>query len=177
MANPISNNKQNSFTKEELLTCGRGELFGAGNAQLPLPPMLMFDRIVSITEDGGKYGQGQIIAELDVHPGMWFFDCHFTGDPVMPGCLGLDAMWQLVGFFLGWMGGPGRGRALGAGEVKFTGQVLPTAKLVRYHIDLKRVIMRKLVMGIGDARMEVDGREIYVANDLRVGLFTRTDNF
>jgi 3-hydroxyacyl-[acyl-carrier protein] dehydratase / trans-2-decenoyl-[acyl-carrier protein] isomerase len=169
--------KQNQFSKEELLSCGRGEMFGAGNAQLPLPPMLMFDRIVSITEDGGQYGNGQIIAELDVTPDLWFFDCHFTGDPVMPGCLGLDAMWQLVGFYLGWAGGPGRGRALGAGEVKFTGQVLPTAKLVRYHIDLKRVIMRKLVMGIADARMEVDGREIYVANDLRVGLFTSTDNF
>ena len=139
--------------------------------------MLMFDRIVSITEDGGKYGQGQIIAELDITPDLWFFGCHFTGDPVMPGCLGLDAMWQLIGFYLGWKGGPGRGRALGAGEVKFTGQVLPTGKLVRYHIDLKRVIMRKLVMGIGDARMEIDGREIYAANDLRVGLFTSTDNF
>ena len=169
--------KQSSYTKEELLKCGRGEMFGPGNAQLPLPPMLMFDRIVSITEEGGKYGQGQIIAELDIKPDLWFFDCHFTGDPVMPGCLGLDAMWQLIGFYLGWKGGPGRGRALGAGEVKFTGQVLPTGKLVRYHIDLKRVIMRKLVMGIADARMEVDGREIYVANDLRVGLFTSTDNF
>ena len=168
---------QNSYTFEELLACGRGEMFGAGNAQLPLPPMLMFDRIVSITSDGGKYGCGQIIAELDVKPALWFFGCHFEGDPVMPGCLGLDAMWQLVGFFLGWSGGPGRGRALGAGEVKFTGQVLPTGKLVRYHIDIKRLIMRKLVMGIADARMEVDGREIYVANDLRVGLFTRTDNF
>lgn len=169
--------KQNSFTYEELLACGRGEMFGTGNAQLPLPPMLMFDRIVSITEEGGKYGNGQIIAELDVHPDLWFFKCHFEGDPVMPGCLGLDAMWQLVGFFLGWMGGPGRGRALGAGEVKFSGQVLPTGKKVTYYIDLKRVIMRKLVMGIADARMELDGREIYVANDLRVGLFTRTDNF
>lgn len=168
---------QNSYTYEELLACGRGGMFGEGNAQLPLPPMLMFDRIVSITSDGGKYGNGQIIAELDVKPDMWFFGCHFQNDPVMPGCLGLDAMWQLVGFFLGWSGGPGRGRALGAGEVKFTGQVLPTGKLVRYHIDMKRVIMRKLVMGIADARMEVDGREIYVANDLRVGLFTRTDNF
>jgi len=168
---------QNSYTFEELLACGRGELFGAGNAQLPLPPMLMFDRIVSITSDGGKYGNGQIIAELDIKPDLWFFGCHFEGDPVMPGCLGLDAMWQLVGFFLGWSGGPGRGRALGAGEVKFTGQVLPTGKLVRYTIDIKRLIMRKLVMGIADARMEVDGREIYVANDLRVGLFTRTDNF
>jgi len=169
--------KQNSFTYEELLACGRGEMFGPGNAQLPLPPMLMFDRIVSITEDGGKYGNGQIIAELDVRPDLCFFQCHFEGDPVMPGCLGLDAMWQLVGFFLGWMGGPGRGRALGAGEVKFSGQVLPTAQKVTYYIDLKRVIMRKLVMGIADARMELDGREIYVANDLRVGLFTRTDNF
>ncbi len=169
--------KQNSFTYEELLRCGRGEMFGAGNAQLPLPPMLMIDRIVSITEEGGKYGSGQIIAELDIKPDMWFFQCHFEGDPVMPGCLGLDAMWQLVGFYLGWMGGPGRGRALGAGEVKFTGQVLPTGKLVTYRIDLKRFIMRKLVMGIADATMELDGREIYVANDLRVGLFTRTDNF
>ena len=169
--------KKNSFTYEELLSCGRGEMFGAGNAQLPLPPMLMFDRIVSITEEGGKYGQGQIIAELDVKPDLWFFGCHFEGDTVMPGCLGLDAMWQLVGFYLGWKGGPGRGRALGAGEVKFSGQVLPTGKKVTYYIDLKRVIMRKLVMGIADARMELDGREIYVANDLRVGLFTSTDNF
>lgn len=169
--------KQNSFTKEELLKCGRGEMYGEGNAQLPLPPMLMFDRIVSITEEGGAYGAGQIIAELDIKPDLWFFACHFTGDPVMPGCLGLDAMWQLVGFYLGWMGGPGRGRALGAGDVKFTGQVLPTHKMITYKIDLKRVIMRKLVMGIADARMEVDGREIYVAKDLRVGLFTRTDNF
>jgi len=169
--------KQNSFTKEELLKCGRGEMYGEGNAQLPLPPMLMFDRIVSITEDGGAHGAGQIVAELDITPDLWFFACHFTGDPVMPGCLGLDAMWQLVGFYLGWMGGPGRGRALGAGDVKFTGQVLPTHKMITYKIDLKRVIMRKLVMGIADARMEVDGREIYVAKDLRVGLFTRTDNF
>ena len=137
----------------------------------------MFDRIILVTEDGGKYGNGQIIAELDVRPDLWFFQCHFDGDPVMPGCLGLDAMWQLVGFYLGWMGGPGRGRALGAGEVKFSGQVLPSGQKITYIIDLKRVIMRKLVMGIADARMELDGREIYVANDLRVGLFTRTDNF
>lgn len=169
--------KKNSFTLDELLACGRGEMFGEGNAQLPLPPMLMFDRIVSITEDGGKYGNGQIVAELDVKPDLWFFGCHFPGDPVMPGCLGLDAMWQLVGFYLGWSGGPGHGRALGAGEVKFTGQVLPTGKLVTYRIDIKRLIMRKLVMGIADARMEVDGREIYTANDLKVGLFTSTDNF
>ena len=169
--------KKNSFTFDELLACGRGEMFGEGNAQLPLPPMLMFDRIVSITEDGGAYGNGQIVAELDIKPDLWFFGCHFQGDPVMPGCLGLDAMWQLVGFFLGWSGGPGHGRALGAGEVKFTGQVLPTGKLVTYRIDIKRLIMRKLVMGIADARMEVDGREIYVAQDLKVGLFTTTDNF
>lgn len=169
--------RKNSFTKDELLKCGRGEMYGEGNAQLPLPPMLMFNRIVSITEDGGAHNAGQIIAELDITPDLWFFNCHFQGDPVMPGCLGLDAMWQLVGFHLGWLGGLGRGRALGAGDVKFTGQVLPTHKIVTYKIDLKRVIMRKLVMGIADARMEVDGREIYVAQDLRVGLFTRTDNF
>lgn len=169
--------RQNSFTKDELLKSGRGEMYGEGNAQLPLPPMLMFDRIVSITDDGGAHNAGQIIAELDITPDLWFFNCHFQDDPVMPGCLGLDAMWQLVGFHLGWLGGLGRGRALGAGDVKFTGQVLPTHKMVTYKIDLKRVIMRKLVMGIADARMEVDGREIYVAQDLRVGLFTRTDNF
>ncbi len=169
--------KKNSFSFEDLLSCGRGEMFGEGNAQLPLPPMLMFDRIVSITEDGGEYGNGQIVAELDIKPDLWFFGCHFQGDPVMPGCLGLDAMWQLVGFYLGWSGGPGHGRALGSGEVKFTGQVLPKAKLVTYRIDIKRLIMRKLVMGIADARMEVDGREIYVAKDLKVGLFTTVDNF
>ena len=169
--------KKNNYSYEELLACGRGEVFGAGNAQLPLPPMLMFDRIVTITEDGGMYGKGQVVAELDVHPGLWFFDCHFEGDPVMPGCLGLDAMWQLVGFYLGWMGGKGHGRALGCGEVKFSGQVLPRHKLITYRIDIKRTIMRKLVMGIADARMEVDGREFYVAQDLRVGLFTQTDNF
>jgi 3-hydroxyacyl-[acyl-carrier protein] dehydratase/trans-2-decenoyl-[acyl-carrier protein] isomerase len=169
--------KKSSYSYEDLLACGRGELFGPGNAQLPKPPMLMFDRIVSITDDGGVHKNGSIVAELDITPDLWFFACHFNDDPVMPGCLGLDAMWQLIGFYLGWKGGPGRGRALGAGEVKFTGQVLPTAKLVRYHIDLKRVIMRKLVMGIADARMEIDGREIYTATDLKVGLFTSTANF
>lgn len=168
--------KQNSFTREELLQCGNGELFGPGNAQLPLPPMLMFDRITKISEEGGKYGKGEIIAELDVTPDLWFFGCHFNEDPVMPGCLGLDAMWQLVGFHLGWLGGPGRGRALG-GSIKFTGQVLPTAKKVTYRISLKRVIMRKLVMGIADAEMEVDGKLIYEATDLRVGLFTSTADF
>jgi 3-hydroxyacyl-[acyl-carrier protein] dehydratase/trans-2-decenoyl-[acyl-carrier protein] isomerase len=169
--------KQNSFSREDLLRCGRGELFGPGNAQLPQPPMLMCDRITRIAETGGGYGKGEVVAELDISPDLWFFGCHFHDDPVMPGCLGVDAMWQLVGFFLGWMGGPGRGRALGAGEVKFTGQVTPANKLVTYRIDMKRVIMRKLVMGIADAAMAVDGREIYFARDLRVGLFTSTENF
>jgi 3-hydroxyacyl-[acyl-carrier protein] dehydratase / trans-2-decenoyl-[acyl-carrier protein] isomerase len=164
--------RQNSYTYEELIECGHGKTFGPGNAKLPLPPMLMFDRIVSITSDGGKHGKGQIIAELDVRRDLWFFDCHFEGDPVMPGCLGLDAMWQLIGFFLGWSGGPGRGRALGAGEIKFTGEVLPTAKLVTYKIDLNRLVMRKLVMGVADATLEVDGKEIYTATDLKVGLYT-----
>jgi len=169
--------RKNSYTYEELLQCGRGEMFGPGNAQLPTPPMLMFDRIISITENGGTQDKGEMIAELDIHPDLWFFHCHFPGDPVMPGCLGLDAMWQLIGFFLGWMGGPGRGRALGAGEVKFTGQVTPKTKLITYHVDMKRVIMRKLVVGIGDAVLRADGKEIYVAKDLRVGLFTSTENF
>ncbi|RCU52948.1 3-hydroxyacyl-[acyl-carrier-protein] dehydratase FabA [Corallincola luteus] len=168
---------QSSYSKEELLACGRGELFGPGNAQLPVPNMLMMDRIIEINADGGAFGKGQLIAELDVTPDLWFFDCHFIGDPVMPGCLGLDAMWQLVGFFLGWGGSPGRGRALGVGEVKFTGQVLPTAKKVTYKIDLKRVIRRKLVMGIGDGIVEVDGKKIYEATDLKVGLFTDTTTF
>lgn len=169
--------RKNSYTYEELLECARGNLFGPGNAQLPLPPMLMFDRIVNITEQGGRANKGHIVAELDINPELWFFNCHFPGDPVMPGCLGLDAMWQLIGFFLGWLGGAGRGRALGAGEVKFTGQVMPTTQLVKYHIDMKRVIMRRLVMGIGDAVMEADGKAIYSAKDLRVGLFTLTDKF
>lgn len=168
---------QPSYTREELLQCARGELFGPGNAQLPLPPMLMFDRITHINSEDGIHGKGSVIAELDIDPSLWFFDCHFQGDPVMPGCLGLDAMWQLVGFYLGWMGGPGHGRALGVGDLKFRGQVLPHAKLVTYRIDLKRVILRKLVMGIADATMECDGKVIYEANDLRVGLFTSTDDF
>jgi 3-hydroxyacyl-[acyl-carrier protein] dehydratase/trans-2-decenoyl-[acyl-carrier protein] isomerase len=168
---------RNQFSQEELITCGKGELFGPGNAQLPLPPMLMVDRITSITEDGGELGKGQLIAEFDIDPSLWFFDCHFQGDPVMPGCLGLDAMWQLIGFYLGWRGGPGRGRALGVGEVKFTGQVTPKNKLITYRIDMSRIIMRKLYMGVANAVMEVDGKEIYNAKDLRVGLFTKTDNF
>ena len=167
---------QNSYSYEELIQCGNGELFGPGNAQLPQPPMLMFDRITHISDEGGEFGKGEIIAELDVNPDLWFFACHFNEDPVMPGCLGLDAMWQLIGFHLGWLGGPGRGRALG-GSIKFTGQVLPTAKKVTYRINLKRVIARKLYMGIGDATMEVDGRVIYEAKDLKVGLFTDTSAF
>lgn len=152
-------------------------MFGPGNARLPLPNMLMMDRVTHISAEGGTHGKGEIIAELDITPELWFFACHFEEDPVMPGCLGLDAMWQLIGFFLGWKGNKGRGRALGAGEVKFFGQVLPTAKTVRYEIQMKRVIERKLVMGIGDASLQVDGREIYTAKDLRVGLFTSTDSF
>jgi len=166
-----------SYSKEELITCGNGQLFGPGNAQLPVPNMLMLDRIAHISKTGGEYGKGEIIAELDINHDLWFFACHFPGDPVMPGCLGLDAMWQLVGFFLAWKGNEGRGRALGAGEVKFTGQILPSAKKVAYHIHLKRVIERKLVMGIADGRVAVDDKEIYFAKDLRVGLFTNTETF
>ena len=169
--------RQSSFDKDELLKCGYGEMFGPGNAQLPTPNMLMMDRITHISDEGGAYGKGEIIAELDIHPDLWFFECHFPGDPVMPGCLGLDAMWQSVGFFLAWVGNPGHGRALGVGEVKFTGQVLPKAERVTYHIDMKRVISRKLVLGVADGRMEVDGRTIYTAKDLRVGLFISTEGF
>lgn len=162
---------KNSYTYEEIIQCGEGKLFGPGNAQLPLPPMLMFDRITSILKEGGEYGKGQIIAEFDIKPDLWFFDCHFKGDPVMPGCLGLDALWQLTGFFLGWLGAPGSGRALGLGELKFTDQVLPTTKLVRYIVDFKRVINRKLVLGVADGKLEADGQVIYEAKDMKVGLF------
>jgi len=164
-----------AYTYEHLIKSGEDSLFGEGNAKLPLPPMLMFDRITHISETDGEHGKGSVIAELDIKPDLWFFDCHFRGDPVMPGCLGLDAMWQLVGFFLGWGGSPGRGRALGVGEVKFTGQVTQDIKKVTYRVDLKRVIRRRLVMGIGDATMEADGEIIYRAKDLRVGLFQSTD--
>ena len=169
--------QKSSYSREEPLACAHGELFGPGNARLPLPNMLMMDRITHISDQGGKYGKGEIIAELDIRPDLWFFDCHFESDPVMPGCLGLDATWQLLGFFLGWVGNPGRGRALGVGNVKFSGQVLPTAKKITYRIDLKRVISRKLVLGLADATVSVDGKDIYQADDLKVGLFTSTDGF
>ena len=165
---------QASFDYDQLIACGNGELFGDGNARLPAPPMLMFDRITKISDDDGPHGKGEIKAELDVHKDLWFFDCHFKTDPVMPGCLGMDAMWQLVGFYLGWVGGPGRGRALG-GTIKFTGQVTQDVKLVRYELDLKRVIKRKLWMGIADGRLFADDRLIYEAEDLKVGLFTDTN--
>ena len=161
-----------AFGYSDLLACARGELFGPGNAQLPLPPMLMFDRISHISDAGGEHGKGQIVAELDVTPDLWFFACHFQGDPVMPGCLGLDALWQLLGFFLGWMGAPGRGRAIGVGEVKLSGMVVPTVKKVEYIVNLKRVILRKLNLGIADGILKADGEVVYSASDLRVGLFT-----
>jgi 3-hydroxyacyl-[acyl-carrier protein] dehydratase/trans-2-decenoyl-[acyl-carrier protein] isomerase len=163
--------RPNSFDYEELLACGRGEMFGPGNAQLPLPPMLMFDRISEISEQGGEHGKGLVRAELDLKPDLWFFLCHFKGDPVMPGCLGLDALWQMLGFFLGWLGSPGRGRALGLGELKFSGQVLPTMKKIVYGLDIKRVMRSKLVLGIADGWLSADGSVIYKAMDLKVGLF------
>ena len=177
MTSEIIHTPQNAYSKEDLVRCGMGEMFGPGNAQLPTDKMLMLDRITHISSEGGDFGKGEIIAELDINPDLWFFECHFPGDPVMPGCLGLDAMWQLVGFFLGWRGNPGRGRALGSGEVKFTGQILPTHKKVTYSIQIKRVIERKLIMGIADGSVSVDGKVIYTAKDLRVGLFSSTDNF
>src|SRR5438552_1436079 len=163
--------RRSKFEYEELLACGRGELFGEGNAQLPLPPMLMFDRISEIAETGGANGKGLVRAELEVKPDLWFFACHFKGDPVMPGCLGVDALWQLLGFFLGWLGASGRGRALGLGELKFTGQVLPSVKKVVYGLDIKRVMRSKLVLGIADGWLQADGATIYQASDLKVGLF------
>ncbi len=163
--------RRSSYEYEDLLACGRGEMFGVGNAQLPLPPMLMFDRISEITADGGEFGKGAVRAELNVNPDLWFFGCHFKGDPVMPGCLGLDALWQMVGFFLGWLGSEGRGRALGLGELKFSGQVLPNVKKVIYGVDFKRVMRSRLVLGIADGWLSADGEIIYRAKDLKVGLF------
>ena len=167
--------KKNSFSYEQLIDCANGDLFGEGNAQLPSPPMLMFDRITNINETGGVFQKGEIVAELDIKPELWFFDCHFKGDPVMPGCLGLDAMWQLVGFYLGWLEQPGKGRALGVGEVKFTGQVLNTVKKVTYQISIKRLILRKLILGVADGVLKADGEPIYEAKDMKVGLF-QSDN-
>ncbi len=167
--------KKNSFSYEQLIDCANGDLFGKGNAQLPSPPMLMFDRITNINETGGIFQKGEVVAELDIKPKLWFFDCHFKGDPVMPGCLGLDAMWQLVGFYLGWLEQPGKGRALGVGEVKFTGQVLDTVKKVTYQISIKRLILRKLILGVADGVLKADGEPIYEAKDMKVGLF-QSDN-
>ena len=167
--------KKSSYTFEDLIECARGRLFGPGNAQLPLPPMLMLDRIVKIADTGGQFGKGEVVAELDIKPDLWFFLCHFKGDPVMPGCLGLDALWQMLGFFLGWLGSPGRGRALGLGDLKFSGQVLPNVKKVIYGLDIKRVMRSKLVLGVADGWLSADGNVIYKATDLKVGLFKQEE--
>lgn len=169
--------RQTSYTRDELIACGHGQLFGEGNARLPLPDMLMMDRITLLSREDGLFNKGEVKAEFDINPDLWFFKCHFESDPVMPGCLGVDALWQLLGFYLGWRGNPGRGRALGSGEIKFFGQILPSHTKVRYELQIKRVIERKLILGIADGRVLVDDREIYTAQDLRVGLFTSTDSF
>ncbi len=169
--------RQDSYTYEQLLECGHGQLFGPNGPRLPLPNMLMFDRISRINDEAGTYGKGEVVAELDVRPDLWFFGCHFEGDPVMPGCLGLDALWQMVGFYLGWQGHPGKGRALGVGEVKFKGQVLPTAGCVTYHVHIRRVMALKLAMAQADGEISVDDRVIYTASGLKVGLFTSTEGF
>ena len=162
------------FDYEDLLACGRGELFGPGNAQLPLPPMLMFDRISEISETGGAAGLGKVVAELDVKPDLWFFPCHFHGDPVMPGCLGLDALWQMTGFFLGWLGQPGRGRAIGVGEVKLTGMITPKVKKVVYEVEVTRLILRKLKLAVSNGILKADGETVYQVTDMKVGLFEPT---
>ena len=172
--NSKSNLARNAFSYEELLSCAHGELFGQGNARLPLPPMLMFDRIVEVNDNGGEHGKGEVVAEFDLAPDQWFFKCHFEGDPVMPGCLGLDALWQLLGFHLGWLGFPGPGRALSVGGVKFSGEVDPGGKLLRYHLNVKRVVKRAFTLGIADGWVELDGEKIYEASALRVGLFPPT---
>ncbi|MCA3574546.1 MAG: 3-hydroxyacyl-[acyl-carrier-protein] dehydratase FabA [Aestuariivirga sp.] len=163
-----------SFDYDDLLACGRGELFGPGNAQLPLPPMLMFDRITEISKDGGAAGLGKVVAEFDIRPDLWFFPCHFKGDPVMPGCLGLDALWQMTGFFLGWLGEPGRGRALGVVEVKLSGMVTPQVKKVTYEVEITRLILRKLKMAVSNGIMKADGQTVYQVTDMKVGLFQPT---
>ena len=163
---------QSSYSYEEIIECGKGNLFGKGNAQLPAPPMLMFDRITNVNKDGGVHGKGEIIAELDIKADLWFFKCHFLGDPIMPGCLGLDALWQMLGFYLGWLGYPGKGRALGVGEIKFVEEIKPDKELITYKVSLKKSLNKKgLSIGYGDGQIIHKEKIIYHANDLRVGLF------
>ena len=163
---------QSSYSYEEIIECGKGNLFGKGNAQLPAPPMLMFDRITNVNKDGGVHGKGEITAELDINKDLWFFKCHFLGDPIMPGCLGLDALWQMLGFYLGWLGYPGKGRALGVGEIKFVEEIKPDKELIKYKVSLKKSLNKKgLSIGYGDGQIIYKEKIIYHANDLRVGLF------